>query len=172
MESSLGACKMIHRNLDPGVNVRLFHRSESRMSIARRRRGFSLVELMVVIIIIGLLSAVVTVSVRGYLITSKRNIAKLEISKIETALDAFYAQIDRYPTTSEGIQILSARSDDFPDGLLKRHPTDPWGGEYEYISPSGTDAFEIISFGRDHREGGTGEDADVSSKDLKKKSKL
>ncbi len=131
-----------------------------------RRRGFSLVELMVVIVIIGLLSGVVTISVRSYLIRSKQNVARLEIAKISGALETFYGEYDRYPTNEEGLEALVEETTAFPDGLLTKMPKDPWGHEYEYHSPGADAPYDVICFGADHREGGTGADTDISSEDL------
>lgn len=137
----------------------------------QRARGFSLVELMVVIVIIGLLASVVTFSVRSYLIRSKQNVAKLEISKMMQALETFYATYDRFPTNEEGLDILAARSDEFSDGLLSFIPTDPWGHDYEYLSPGRNREFDIICYGADHREGGTGADADLRSDEIMQRSR-
>lgn len=134
-----------------------------------KRSAFSLVELMVVIVIIGLLASVVTISMQGYLTSSKQNIAKMEISKIVTALDTFYTQYDRYPTNAEGIRMLVDPSDKFPEGLLSKLPKDPWNAEYEYLSPAANAPFEVICYGRDHKEGGTGADRDISSIELSSK---
>lgn len=136
-----------------------------------RNAGFSLVELMVVIVIIGLLAGVVTFSVRSYLILSKQNVAKLEISKFAQALETFYTSRDRYPTNEEGLAVLTKPSDDFPNGLLSFLPDDPWGQPYEYVSPGRSAAFEVVSYGADHREGGAGADKDLRSDELMKKSK-
>ena len=135
-----------------------------------RNGGFSLVELMVVIVIIGLLAGVVTFSVRSYLTLSKQNVAKLEISKMAQALETFYTSRDRYPTNEEGLAILTQPSEDFSNGLLTFLADDPWGYPYEYVSPGRTAAYEIISYGADHREGGAGADKDIRSDELMKKS--
>jgi type II secretion system protein G len=132
----------------------------------RRRAGFSLPELMVVIVIIGLLSGVAMISVRTYLVRGKQNIAKMEVAKICEALDAFYAHYDRYPTAEEGINTLAAKTTAFPDGLLSKVPRDPWGNPYEYVVPGSNGPYEVICYGADHRQGGTGGDADISSVDL------
>ncbi|MEZ6137037.1 MAG: type II secretion system major pseudopilin GspG [Pirellulaceae bacterium] len=132
----------------------------------KRRHGFSLVELMVVIVIIGLLSSVVTFSVRSYLIRSKQNVAKLEISKMSQALETFYSSYDRYPTNEEGIAVLAAPLDDYPDGLLSFVPDDPWGNPYEYVSPGRSKAYDIVCYGADHREGGVGADKDIRSDEV------
>ncbi len=139
---------------------------QRKKSGSKIRCGFSLVELMVVIVIIGMLASVVTFSVRSYLIRSKQNVAKLEISKMSQALETFYSNYDRYPTNEEGLAILAAPSDDFPDGLLSFIPEDPWGHGYEYVSPGRTQAFDIVSYGADHREGGSGADKDLRSDEI------
>ncbi|MEO0529375.1 MAG: type II secretion system major pseudopilin GspG [Planctomycetota bacterium] len=128
-----------------------------------RRQAFSLVELMVVIVIIGLLAGTATVSVRSYLVRSKQNVAKSEIAKLVQALETYYAEYDRYPTTDEGLQALVEPSEAFADGLLTTLPDDPWGNPYEYLNPGRETAYEVISYGADGRDGGAGADKDFSS---------
>lgn len=137
-----------------------------RSSRRRPRKGFSLVEIMVVIVIIGLLAGVVTLSVRSYLIASKQNIARMEMAKMVQALESFYAAFDRYPTNEEGLQALLEKTDAYPEGLLTFIPDDPWGKPYEYTSPGTEQPFEIVCYGADHREGGTGADLDLRSHEL------
>lgn len=139
---------------------------KSRKRTTQKRSAFSLVELMVVIVIIGLLAGTATISVRSYLIRSKQNIAKMEISKICQSLDTYYAEFDRYPTTDEGLEVLEEPSEEFPDGLLTRLPNDPWKHSYEYLNPGRETAYEVISYGADGREGGTGADKDLTSVEL------
>lgn len=129
----------------------------------RERKAFTLVELMVVIVIIGMLAGVVTISVRSYLIRSKQNVAKLELSKISQAIETFYTTYDRYPSNDEGLRVLVEPNEEFPDGLLTFLPKDPWGYEYEYISPGRLTPYEVISYGADHKEGGAGADKDLRS---------
>jgi general secretion pathway protein G len=131
-----------------------------------RRRGFSLVELMVVIVIIGLLSGVVTMSVRSYLIRGKQTVARMEMAKIAQAIDTFYGQFDRYPTSDEGLEALVEKSDAFPDGLLNKMPVDPWGRAYEYIHPGRNAPYELVCYGADHQEGGSAADADLSNTEV------
>ncbi|MEM6363399.1 MAG: type II secretion system major pseudopilin GspG [Planctomycetota bacterium] len=130
------------------------------------QQGFSLVELIVVMVIIGLLSSLVAVQTRSYLIASKQNAARAEIATIVSALESFYADQSRYPSYEEGLAILASGTDRFPDGFIKKLPEDPWGNPYEYILPGTSGPFEVISLGADGREGGEGGDADLSSERL------
>ena len=134
------------------------------------RGAFTLVELMVVVVIIGLLAGVVTFSVRSYLVASKQNLAKMEIAKICQALETYYTANDRHPSNEEGLAALTEPSRQFPDGLLNRVPKDPWGHGYQYNSPGRTGAFEVVCYGADGREGGEGADRDISSADLDEES--
>lgn len=131
-----------------------------------RRQGFSLVELIVVMVIIGLLASLVAIRTRSYLIASKQNAAKAEIATIITAVESFYADQSRYPTNEEGIEILTQPTGAFPDGFLGSVPKDPWKNSYEYVSPGSSGPYEIICLGGDGREGGDGGDVDISSEDL------
>lgn len=130
---------------------------------APRCRAFTLVELMVVIVIIGLLSGAVTLGVRSYLIAGKQNVAKMEITNISQALDTFYAARDRYPTNEEGIEILAVEQQGGMGALLNKIPRDPWGRPYQYNRPGREAPYEVICFGADGREGGEGADRDLSS---------
>ena len=130
------------------------------------RAGFTLVELMVVVVIIGLLAGAVTFGVRGYLLSGKQNVAKLEIAKIGQALDTYYTLYDRYPGNEDGLAVLAEPTDRFPDGILDRLPRDPWGRDYQYVRPGRSGPYEVLCLGADGREGGTGADADLSSENL------
>lgn len=132
----------------------------------KRRAGFSLVELIVVMVILGMLAGLVAVRTRGYLVSSKQNAAKAEIANIVKAIETFYADQGRYPTTDEGLEILVEGTDSWPDGFLNKLPRDPWKNPYEYISPGSTQPYEVVSLGADGREGGEGENADFTSEDL------
>lgn len=138
-----------------------------RTECARRRCGFSLVEIMVVIVIIGLLAGVVTVNVRSYITKAKRNTARQEIATIVQALNSFYAEYGRYPTNEEGLEALAKPSEKLPEPLLDGELVDPWGQAYQYNAPGPNGPFEVVSYGGDGREGGEGVDADVSSDKLK-----
>lgn len=130
------------------------------------RPAFTLVELMVVIVIIGLLAGAATMSVRSYLVRGKQSVAKMEISKIAQALDTYYTAYDKYPTTDEGLRSLVEESQEFPDGLINKIPKDPWGSDYVYQQPGRDSAYDILSYGADKQEGGDGANRDVTSSEV------
>ena len=136
---------------------------------ARRRNGFSLVEVMIVIVIIGLLAGVVTVNVRSYLVRAKRNTARQEIATIVKGLNTFYGSYDRYPSNEEGLKALVEPTEKLPEPPLEGPAvlTDPWGRPYQYNAPGTNGPFEVISYGADGRQGGEGADADIHSDQLK-----
>jgi len=131
--------------------------------------GFSLIEIMVVLVIIGLLAGVVSVNVRNYLITAKQNTARMEIATISDALEAFYTAHDRYPTNEEGLAVLTTATDRLSEPLLDQRPIDPWNRPYQYNQPGRQGPYEVMSLGADGREGGEpgSADADIGSWDLK-----
>jgi general secretion pathway protein G len=132
----------------------------------RSRDAFSLVELMVVMVIMGMLVGLAAVRYRSYLISSKQSTARTQIAQMVKAIETFYAQEGRYPATEEGIEILAEGTTAWPDGYLDRVPLDPWKRPYEYLSPGSTQPYEVICLGADGREGGEGENRDISSEDL------
>jgi len=136
---------------------------------SQHRDAFTLVELMVVIVIIGLLAGAVSMSVRSYLVAGKQNVAKMEIANIVQSLQTYYSTYDRYPSVDDGIELLTQPSSEFVDGLLSKTPVDPWQNEYQYNQPGRTGPFEVICFGADGREDGEGAAADISSDDLARK---
>lgn len=136
-------------------------------SSRRGKKAFSLVEVMIVIVIIGLLAGVVTINVRGYLHKAKVNTARQEIATICKAIETFYGELGRYPTNEEGLEVLTKAGEKFPEPLLSGKPVDPWGRPYEYAQPGREGPYEVICFGADGREGGSGIDADVLSSQLK-----
>ncbi len=133
--------------------------------LRRRRAAFSLTELMVVIVIIGLLAGAVAVGARAYLAAGSQGVAKMEIGRIVEALESYSSQMQgRYPETSEGLGVLTESTARFPGGLLNGNLDDPWGNAYEYVVPGDDDEpYEIISSGADGR---IGTDDDISSTDL------
>src|SRR2546423_10899414 len=140
-------------------------------SAAKRRRrsqsGFTLVEILVVITIIGLIMALVGPRVLNYLGESKSKAAKIQIESFSSALDLYYLDLGRYPTSNEGLAALT-RGNNAPgwNGPYLRGgvvPSDPWGHAYVYRAPGERAPFEIISLGSDGQEGGSGTAADIAS---------
>jgi general secretion pathway protein G len=134
-----------------------------RRACFRLMRGFSLIEMMVVLVLIGILASLVTVNVRHYMIKGKQEAARAQISAICTALETFYGVYGRYPTNDEGLEILARKSDRLPEPLMRQIPLDPWNNPYVYNSPGRSEPYEVISFGADGREGGEGADSDIVS---------
>lgn len=133
-----------------------------------RRRALTLIELMTVIVILGILATLTTVVVRDQLITAKQNAAKQELAQIQQALELFFLESDRYPTTEEGLALLLQTTDRHPFGLLQGGDlNDPWNHPYEYVYPGAHGAYDIVSFGADGREGGREGEADINSWELK-----
>lgn len=138
-----------------------------------KKKGFTLVEILVVIIIIGLLAALVGPRLFGKVGVAKQKAAKAQIELFGTALDAFRLDVGRYPTTEEGLKALREKPSGVEkwDGpyLPKEIPLDPWGRAYVYRSPGEHGEYDLISYGRDGVEGGQGEDEDIVSwKDIGK----
>ncbi len=133
----------------------------------RRDRGFTLIEILVVMVIIGMLAALVGPKAISYLSGAKQKTAKAQITNFETALDAFRLDVGRYPTTEEGLKALREK----PSGaekwqgpyFNKEVPLDPWGKAYVYKAPGDNGEYDIISYGLDGVEGGEGENQDVVS---------
>ena len=126
--------------------------------------GFSLVEMLVVLVLIGLLAGLVAVNVSGYLVKGKREAAKAQIATFDQALESYHATQSSYPSNDQGLQALTRSTNEMPEPFIERIPKDPWGNPYQYNAP-GRDGrpYEIISYGADGREGGEGQNADVKS---------
>lgn len=118
--------------------------------------GFSLVEIMIVIAIIGLLAAAVTISVRGPMLRARENVARQDIAVIVGALDRFWAENNRYPTSDEGLAVLCAKTEKQPEPFLPKLPVDPWGRPYVYVCPGSKGPYEVLSLGPEGREGSAG----------------
>lgn len=133
----------------------------------RLRRGLTLVELMVVVVILGILATTATISVRDYLVSGKQNAAKQELAQIIAALDLFYMENDRYPNNDEGLDVLLEHTDQHPDGLLRGGDVnDPWGHPYQYVYPGVHGTFDLVCYGADGQEGGSGAAEDINSWEL------
>lgn len=121
---------------------------------------------MVVVVIIGIMATLVTIKVTDYLVTSKQNAARNEIAQIGNALELFYTESDRYPSNDEGLAVLTKPSSQHPSGLLQGDLLDPWGHAYVYVYPGVHKTYDLVSYGANGVEGGTGADTDIASWDL------
>lgn len=144
--------------------------------IVNQRAGFTLIEVIVVIVILGILAAIVAPKLIGRTDDAKLTEAKVQIRNFETALKLYKLDNGFYPETEQGLQALSAapttgrvpknfRKDGYLEGGI---PLDPWGNPYIYLSPGTQGDFEIVSLGADGKEGGEGYDADIKSGQIEK----
>lgn len=141
-------------------------RRTERLHLATNERGFTLIEMVAVVIIIGLLAALVGPRLFGKVTQSKQAAAQAQIEMFGVALDSFRLDIGRYPTTDENLAVLQANPgiDQWDGPYLKKDiPLDPWGAPYAYLSPGEHGEYDLISFGADRASGGDGENADVVS---------
>ncbi len=136
----------------------------------RRARGFTLVEIMVVVVIIGILGALVVPKLLGRTGEARVTAAKTDIATMSQALKLYKLDNQRYPSTEQGLQALVTKPTSGPSaggwkqgGYMEKLPKDPWGNAYQYLSPGIHGEVDVFSLGADGQPGGTGEDADVGS---------
>lgn len=134
---------------------------------SNRNHGFTLMELLLVLVIMGLLAALVGPTLYQRIKPAKEAAARAQIENFATALDSFLLDVGRYPSTAEGLPALQSKpasADKWNGPYLKKDvPADPWGHSYVYRSPGRNGAYEILSYGADGKEGGEGEHADITS---------
>lgn len=139
------------------------------LSRPARRGGFTLLELLVVLLIIGLLAAYVGPKYFGQIGKSQTQMARAQIDAFEKALDQYRIDTGHFPTTPQGLQALFTQPANEANWkgpyLRKGVPADPWGHAYVYKTPSSAPNldYDILSYGKDGQSGGTGEDADISN---------
>jgi len=140
------------------------------MNKCKRKRGFTLIELLVVMVILGLLASLVAPKFFSKIGQSKVKTAKAQIELLGSALDSFYLDVGRYPTTEEGLKALIKRPESVPEDKWKgpylpktKIPKDPWGNPYVYKCPGEHGKYDLYSLGADGKEGGEGENKDIVS---------
>lgn len=146
------------------MKIRNFKRS--------KRRGFTLIEIMVVVVIIGMLAALVGPRLIGQSDEARRKTTAAQIAQIEQALGLYNLDNGYYPTTSQGLEALVSPPSTPPEpinykkgGYMKKLPKDAWGREFIYNCPGEHGDFDIISYGADGQEGGEGAAADINNWD-------
>ncbi len=134
-----------------------------------RSCGFTLIEIMVVMVILGLLVAIVAPNIMGRSDQARVTVAETQLDNIGGALDMYRLDNSHYPSTQQGLEALVSEpsgtpepSNWNPEGYLNSVPEDPWGNEYQYVSPGVEGPYDLYSYGSDGQEGGDGDAADIS----------
>ncbi len=133
---------------------------------ARARAGFSLAELMVVIVILGLLATIVVPNVLSYLGRANSTIAKTDINAICNAIDNY--MINNASKAPDNLEVLTTK-DEHGESYLKALPLDPWKNPYVYEPPTGGQDYRVVSYGQDGVQGGQGKDADIDNVTIKQR---
>ena len=146
-------------------------RHRAPLAESRRQHGFTLIEIMVVVIILGILAAIVAPNVIGRVGDAQISAAKQDIRGIENALKLYRLDNFSYPTSEQGLDALVTKPADpnvrnWKGAYLDRLPKDPWGNPYLYLNPGNNAEIDIYTLGRDGRPGGEGEDADIGNWEL------
>lgn len=143
---------------------------QGKFQAKRLSRGFTLIEIMVVVVILGILATLVVPKIMGRPDEARVVAAKQDIASVMQALNLYRLDNSRYPTTEQGLQALVAQPTTEPQprnykqgGYLSRLPVDPWGGNYQFLSPGINGEVDVMSFGADGKAGGEGVNADIGS---------
>ncbi len=152
------------RPLDPMPGALGWARSAARTA----QRGFTLIELMVVLVIIGLLAALIVPNVLDRADDARVTAARTDISNLMQSLKLYKLDNQRFPTGEQGLQALVAKPSAGPipnnwKPYLEKLPSDPWGNPYQYVNPGVKGQVDVFSFGADGQSGGEGRDADIGS---------
>lgn len=150
------------------------HSFASRRTLSRAvSRGFTLIEIMVVVVIMGILAALVVPKLMGRADDARITAARQDIATLMSALKLYKLDNQRYPSTEQGLQALISKPTSGPSangwksgGYIDKLPNDPWGNPYQFLSPGVKGEIDVFSFGADGQAGGSGNDADVGSWDL------
>lgn len=138
----------------------------NKLAMKRCKSGFTLVEILVVMVMIALLASLVGPRLFSKVGKGKQSSAKAQIELLGQALDLFRLDVDRYPTTQEGLNALVVNPGiDKWDGPYSKKgiPDDPWGKPYHYVSPGTHGDYDLFTYGKDDSQGGDGEDKDILS---------
>ena len=137
------------------------------------QRGFTLIEIMIVVVILGILAALVVPNMIGKAREARQTAAAADIRAIANALDMYRLENFNYPSTDQNLQALVEKPSGYPpannwsqSGYLRKLPKDPWGNHYLYISPGKNGEYDLLSMGGDGRIGGEGEAADIDLANL------
>ncbi len=140
---------------------------------SKAARGFTLIEIMVVVVIMGILASLVVPKLISRTGESRVAAARVDISTVMQALKLYKLDNQRYPTTEQGLQALTVKPTSGPaangwksGGYLDKLPNDPWGTPYKYLSPGIKGEIDVFSLGADGQPGGTGDDTDIGSWDI------
>lgn len=138
-----------------------------------RQRGFTLIEIMVVVVIMGILAALVVPKLMGRTDDARVMAARSDIASILSSLKLYKLDNQRYPTTEQGLEALVSKPTVGPPanswkagGYIDKLPKDPWGNPYQYLSPGIKGEVDVFSYGADGQPGGEGNDADIGSWNL------
>lgn len=135
---------------------------------ALRQAGFTLIEIMVVVVILGILAAIVAPNVISRIDDASINRVKQDIRGIESALKLYYMDNSRYPTTDQGLEALTTRPNDpslrnWRGPYLDKLPRDPWNNTYRYLYPGRNSEFDVFTYGADGQPGGEGINAEIGN---------
>ncbi len=138
---------------------------ERRIRVRSRLRGFTLLELLVVLAILGLIATFAAPQVLKWLSGAKSDSARIQIEAVSSAIDLYRLEVGSYPPDLEALVTKPSDADRWDGPYLKKRtvPKDPWGRDYIYRNPGENGPYDLYSLGADGQEGGTGEDADVVS---------
>ena len=134
------------------------------------KKGFTLIELMAVIVILGILTTIVVVNVTPFLQRANYEKVRVDLAQIDKALETYRFQHYSYPTTDQSLEALIVAPQDIrnpnlfpPDGYLSSFPQDPWGNDYLYLFPGQYSKYDLFTYGADGAVGGDGDNADIGN---------
>jgi general secretion pathway protein G len=140
---------------------------EKQNSLRKKQQGFTLLEIMVVVVIIGILLAVVAPNIMDKPEQARMTKAQFDIRALESALDSYRLDMGTYPSTDGGLEALTSKPSNAPrwkeGGYIKSLPKDPWGNAYQYLNPGVHGSVDIFSLGADGQQGGDGSNSDIGN---------